>query len=159
MEKSRGMCYRCLVVNQETNGGEPKQMLTGCLVNSTLPSGTGEGKKKKKKTRKRLKRVNSKKSHLNQIPLLADSQKFLLGCKFRVTSELNGLFIDRTNTALRWQGEWNYMSRLIWGDTDSEQSHVALQKFLHPEVLQGMLSRRQFYYLSQGSAGPEAAQR
>lgn len=25
------------VVNQESNGGEPKQMLTGCLVNSTLP--------------------------------------------------------------------------------------------------------------------------
>ena len=40
----------------------------------------------------------------------------------------------------------------------SEQSRVALQKFLHPEVLQGMLSRRQLYYHSQGSAGPEAAQ-
>lgn len=35
------------VVNQETNGGEPKQMLTGCLVNTTLPSGTEKEKDRK----------------------------------------------------------------------------------------------------------------
>lgn len=33
--------------------------------------------------------------------------------KFEVTSELNGLFIDRTNRAPRCQGEGNYMSRFI----------------------------------------------
>lgn len=136
------------VVNQETNGGEPKQMLTGCLVNSVLPLWT-TGKDEKEK-------VNLKKSHISFRPT---GKSCLERLKFGVTSELNGLFIDRTNRALRWQGEGNYMSKLIWGDSDSEQSHVALQKFLHPQVLRGMLSRRQFYYLLRGSAGPEAAQR
>lgn len=49
MEKSGGDVLPVPVVNQETNGGEPKQMLTGCLVNSTSPSGT----ENKKKTGKR----------------------------------------------------------------------------------------------------------
>ena len=40
------------VVNQEANGGEPKQMLTGCLVNSTLPLGTEKVKNRKTCNRK-----------------------------------------------------------------------------------------------------------
>lgn len=92
------------VVNQETNGGEPKQMLTCCLVNSRLPSGTGK-QTKKKKTKRDEKGWIQKNSLLDQIPFLDNSQKFLLGLKLRVTSELNGLFIDRANRTLRWQGE------------------------------------------------------
>lgn len=36
--KITGYVLPLSVVNQETNGGEPKQMLNGCLVKSTLAS-------------------------------------------------------------------------------------------------------------------------
>lgn len=77
--------------------------------------------------------------------------------KFGVTSKLNQLLIGRTNRALRLQGEGELHVKAYLRDTDSEQSHVVLQKFLYPAVLQSMLSCKQFYYLQQGSAGPEAA--
>ena len=56
----RGDVLPVPVVNQEANGGEPKQMLTGCLVNSTLAFGTG-GKKtgKDEKDGVNLKKVKS----------------------------------------------------------------------------------------------------
>lgn len=52
MEKSRGDVLPVPVVNQKTNGGEPKQMLTGRLVNSTSPSGTDKEKYRKEMKKK-----------------------------------------------------------------------------------------------------------
>lgn len=71
MEKPRGgAVIPVLVVNQETNGGEPKQMLTGCLVNSALPSGTEKETGKRLKIKSELKKKTQ--PQLNQMPSLAD---------------------------------------------------------------------------------------
>lgn len=149
MERSGGDVRPVPVVNQETNGGEPKQMLTGCLVNSTLPSGIQRKNRDEKDRKGEFKKKILPQSNTCFWP----TGEFKCG----LTSELNQLFIDRTNRALRWQGEGELHVKTYLGDTDSERSHVALEKFLHPEVLQSMLSRKQFYYLTRGSAGPEAA--
>lgn len=99
------------VVNQRTNGGEPKQMLTTCLVNSV--SLRGRKGKKNGKTWKRRGQFK-KKSFLSQISYFGWLAKLVGKVEVCLTSELNGLFIDRTSRGRRWQGERNYMSRLIW---------------------------------------------
>lgn len=51
VEKSRRDVWLMQVVNQEANGGEPKQMLTGCLVNRVFAA-----LEDRKKTRQNSKR-------------------------------------------------------------------------------------------------------
>lgn len=103
MQHVRRDALLVLVVDQETRG-EPKQMLTTCFVISVSLRG-----RKKQRTDERVK----KESFINQI-LFSETGKLLGMLKFDVTSKLNSRFIDRINRTLRWQGEGNYMSRLIW---------------------------------------------
>lgn len=63
------------VVNQETNGGEPEQMLTTCLVNSVTLRRRNRKKKERYKNRKSTFKQTKKKILPQSNTFLADWQK------------------------------------------------------------------------------------
>ena len=66
-----------------------------------------------------------------KYPFLTYRQNLFGRLKFATSSKLNWLFIDRTNAALRWQSERNYMSTLIW-ETQVASHHKWLGRNFFP---------------------------